>query len=97
MNQTTQGKGAGRRGREEDRSMLSFNNVDATSMVKRVRQEASDHPYRTIGVAAVAGLILSSRVGRTLAGWAGMRVGWDILLAILRERGEGLEGRPGRA
>jgi hypothetical protein len=86
MNSTTTQSRGRTRDMDEPRSLLRMNESDAASVVKRIKQEAADHPYRTIGVATLAGVVLSSPVGRTLAGWAGMRMGWDILLAILRDR-----------
>jgi hypothetical protein len=91
MNQTTQSKGGaarGGKGGEESSTLLRVKESDAASVVQRIRQEATDHPYRTIGFATLAGMVLSNPVGRTLAGWAGMRMGWDILLSVLRDRGQ---------
>src|SRR5438132_846710 len=54
-----------------------------TEHEQRVRQQAAGHPYRTVGVAALAGLVLSNRSARAVAGWAGLRLGWSVLQGVL--------------
>ena len=60
------------------------NRSEGRSLLERVRTYAATHPYEAVGVAALAGAVLSTRGGRTVAGWAVVRVGWDVLLAVLR-------------
>jgi hypothetical protein len=65
------------------------------SLLKDFRRQTAAHPYRTIGVAALAGMLLANRSARALAGWAGLRLGWSALSIALRDRDQGLTARAG--
>lgn len=73
------------KGESKARAMLALKEKEARTMLERVRAHAAARPYQTMGAAALAGMLLSTRGGRTLAGWAAVRMGWDVLLTALRE------------